>query len=221
MMMALVSNVENLPPQVIRKVTKEVMELAESPPEGIKVFVSDEDITDIQATIEGPAGTPFEGGMFKMKLVLGKDFPAAPPQGFFLTKIFHPNVAKNGAICVNTLKRDWKPDNGIKHILLTIKCLLIYPNPESALNEEAGKLLLEHYDDYSSRAKMMTEIHAKPSRSSRTEPELPAGSHSGTSGVLGDTTAGKKRPIDKSSASGSSSGVEKKKKDKKKALKRL
>ena len=103
----------------------------------------------------------------------------------------------------------------------TIKCLLIYPNPESALNEEAGKLLLEHYDDYSSRAKMMTEIHAKPSRSSRTEPELPAGSHSGTSGVLGDTTAGKKRPIDKSSASGSSSGVEKKKKDKKKALKRL
>lgn len=38
--------------------------------------------------------------------------------GFFLTKIFHPNVAKNGAICVNTLKRDWKPDHGIKHILL-------------------------------------------------------------------------------------------------------
>ena len=53
-----------------------------------------------------------------MKLVLGKDFPASPPQGFFLTKIFHPNVAKNGAICVNTLKRDWKPEHGIKHILL-------------------------------------------------------------------------------------------------------
>ena len=38
--------------------------------------------------------------------------------GFFLTKIFHPNVAHNGAICVNTLKRDWKPDHGVKHILL-------------------------------------------------------------------------------------------------------
>ena len=35
------------------------------------------------------------------------------------------------------------------------------PNPESALNEEAGKLLLEAYDDYASRAKMMTEIHAQ------------------------------------------------------------
>lgn len=43
----------------------------------------------------------------------------------------------------------------------TIKCLLIVPNAESALNEEAGKLLLEHYDDYSQRAKMMTEIHAE------------------------------------------------------------
>lgn len=45
--------------------------------------------------------------------------------------------------------------------LQTIKCLLIVPNAESALNEEAGKLLLEHYDDYSQRAKMMTEIHAQ------------------------------------------------------------
>ena len=62
--------------------------------------------------------------------------------GFFLTKIFHPNVGPTGEICVNTLKKDWKPDLGIKHILVTIKCLLIYPNPESALNEEAGKLLL-------------------------------------------------------------------------------
>ena len=38
--------------------------------------------------------------------------------GYFLTKIFHPNVAKNGAICVNTLKKDWKSTHGIKHILM-------------------------------------------------------------------------------------------------------
>lgn len=93
--------------------------------------------------------------------MLGKDFPQTPPKAFFLTKIFHPNVATNGEICVNTLKKDWKPDLGIKHILLTIKCLLIVPNAESALNEEAGKMLLERYDDYSQRAKMLTEIHAQ------------------------------------------------------------
>lgn len=46
-------------------------------------------------------------------------------------------------------------------LLQTIKCLLIVPNAESALNEEAGKLLLENYEEYYKRASMMTEIHAQ------------------------------------------------------------
>lgn len=107
------------------------------------------------------AGTPYFGGCFHVRCNLSKDFPVSPPKAFFTTKIFHPNVSRDGEICVNTLKKDWKPDLGLKHVLLTIKCLLIVPNPESALNEEAGKLLLEHYDDYCRRAKMMTEIHAR------------------------------------------------------------
>ncbi|XP_037938876.1 ubiquitin-conjugating enzyme E2 S [Teleopsis dalmanni] len=159
--MSSISNVENLSPQTIRHVMKEMQQLSESPLEGIKIQINDTDVTDIQALIEGPAGTPYAGGAFRIKLTLGKDFPQSPPKAYFLTKIFHPNVAANGEICVNTLKKDWKSDLGIKHILLTIKCLLIVPNPESALNEEAGKLLLERYDDYSQRAKMMTEIHAQ------------------------------------------------------------
>lgn len=53
-----------------------------------------------------------------MKLLLGKDFPASPPKGYFLTKIFHPNVGANGEICVNVLKRDWTAKLGIRHVLL-------------------------------------------------------------------------------------------------------
>jgi len=155
-----ISNVENLSPQTIRHVLREIQGLVESPLEGIKIQLNDADVTDIHAIIDGPAGTPYQSGSFRVKLSLGKDFPQTPPKAYFITKIFHPNVASGGEICVNTLKKDWKPDLGIKHILLTIKCLLIVPNPESALNEEAGKLLLERYDDYSQRAKMMTEIHA-------------------------------------------------------------
>lgn len=63
---------------------------------------------------------------------------------------------------------------GLKHVLLTIKCLLIVPNPESALNEEAGKLLLEDYDDYCRRAKMMTEIHARVNQMKETGNKSPA-----------------------------------------------
>ncbi len=79
-----------------------------------------------------------------------------------LTKIFHPNVSSSGEICVNTLKKDWKSTYGIEHILVTVKCLLIYPNPESALDEEAGRDLLENYDGYFSRAKLITKVHATP-----------------------------------------------------------
>uniref|UniRef100_A0A336M6H1 Ubiquitin-conjugating enzyme E2 S n=1 Tax=Culicoides sonorensis TaxID=179676 RepID=A0A336M6H1_CULSO len=159
------SNVENLSPQIIRQVVKELQGLQTNALEGIKVLINEADVTDIQAIIDGPAGTPYANGAFRVKLTLPKDFPSHPPKAFFLTKIFHPNVAANGEICVNTLKKDWKSDLGIQHILLTIKCLLIVPNPESALNEEAGKLLLEHYDDYSQRARIYTEIHAKAPKS--------------------------------------------------------
>jgi ubiquitin-conjugating enzyme E2 S len=51
------SNVENLSPQIIRRVVKEVNDLVNDPPEGIKVNINDEDITDIQAYIEGPGNT--------------------------------------------------------------------------------------------------------------------------------------------------------------------
>ena len=37
---------------------------------------------------------------------------------------------------------------------------MIDPNPTSALNEEAGKLLLEDYPAYCAHAKLYTEIHA-------------------------------------------------------------
>lgn len=71
------------------------------------------------------AGTPYVGGTFRVKLTLPKDFPLNPPKAYFLTKIFHPNVASNGEICVNTLKKDWKPDLGIKHILLVSNTITV------------------------------------------------------------------------------------------------
>ena len=37
---------------------------------------------------------------------------------------------------------------------------MIVPFPESALNEEAGKLFMENYQDYFKHAKLMTELHA-------------------------------------------------------------
>ncbi|KAK9725892.1 hypothetical protein RND81_05G176100 [Saponaria officinalis] len=153
---------ENLPPNVIKQLAKELKNLDETPPEGIKVGVNDDDFTTIFADIDGPAGTPYENGVFRMKLILSSDFPYSPPKGYFLTKIFHPNISNAGEICVNTLKKDWNPTLGLRHVLLVIRCLLIEPFPESALNEQAGKMLLENYEEYARLARLYTGIHAKP-----------------------------------------------------------
>ncbi|BBN09191.1 ubiquitin-conjugating enzyme E2 S [Marchantia polymorpha subsp. ruderalis] len=151
---------ENLPPKVIKELARELKSLDESPPEDIRVIVNEDNFSNIYADIEGPHGTPYEGGVFRMKLILNQDFPQTPPKGYFVTRIFHPNIAKNGEICVNTLKKDWKPTLGLRHVLLVVRCLLIEPFPESALNEEAGKMLMEDYDGYAKHARLMTSIHA-------------------------------------------------------------
>ena len=42
----------------------------------------------------------------------------------------------------------------------TISCLLIQPNPDSALNATAGHLLQDDYDSFARQARLMTSIHA-------------------------------------------------------------
>lgn len=91
--------------------------------------------------------------------------------------------------------------------------MLIVPNAESALNEEAGKLLLEHYDDYSQRAKMMTEIHAQAERSSK-------GLKIDSDSINDDGPDKKKHALD-SRANGQDKRKDKLGKDKKRVLKRL
>jgi len=148
-------------------VQREVIGLLKNAPEGIKLIVDPEtglppSLNEITAEMEGPTGTPYEKKYFQLKLVFSSDFPSSPPRGFFLTKIYHPNVdMSTGAICVNTLKKDWSPEVTMSHVFSVIRCLLIVPFPESSLNDEAGKLFMESYEEYARRAKLMANVHAK------------------------------------------------------------
>lgn len=137
-----------------------------------------------------------------------------------MTKIFHPNVRENGEICVNVLKRDWKPTMTLRQVLLTIRCLLIEPYPESALNEEAGKMLLEDYEAYSKHARLMTSIHAM----TQSFPS-PASENDGEDEVENNNVVNNVAAIDPTAAakvaSKAKASKEKKKSDKKRSLKRL
>lgn len=124
-------------------------------------WVLPDDLTQLVILITGAHGTPYAHGVWKLHLKMPEDYPINPPKATFKTRIFHPNVDEStGAVCLETLKRDWESKLTLKDILVTISCLLINPNPDSALNSEAGSLLQEDYDAFARKAKLMTSIHA-------------------------------------------------------------
>jgi ubiquitin-protein ligase len=90
----------------MRRVMRELSELKKSPPEGIRIQTSDEDMLDVTGIIEGPGeynkwrvdtrrvqverwlttdleGTPYAGGYFRVKFKFTEEFPAAPPKCTF------------------------------------------------------------------------------------------------------------------------------------------
>ncbi|ODH47667.1 hypothetical protein GX48_06216 [Paracoccidioides brasiliensis] len=120
-----------------------------------------DDLTQLAILLTGPQGTPYSQGLWQLHLRMPEDYPKSPPKAAFKTRIWHPNVDEStGAVCVDTLKRDWEAKLTLRDILITISCLLIHPNPDSALNSAAGSLLQDDYESFARQAKLMTSIHA-------------------------------------------------------------
>ncbi|OAX83698.1 hypothetical protein ACJ72_01933 [Emergomyces africanus] len=120
-----------------------------------------DDLTQLTVLLTGPQGTPYSQGLWQLHLRMPEDYPKSPPKAAFKTRIWHPNVDEStGAVCVDTLKRDWEAKLTLRDVLITISCLLIHPNPDSALNSAAGSLLQADYEAFARQAKLMTSIHA-------------------------------------------------------------
>lgn len=102
---------------------------------------SSADLCSLDVLLSGPIGTPYANGVWRLHLDIPPTYPTAAPTAFFRTRCWHPNVDEaTGAVCVETLKRDWSSTLKLRDVLVTISCLLIQPNPASALNEEASTL---------------------------------------------------------------------------------
>lgn len=107
-----------------------------------------EDILIWTARIIGPSETPYEGGVFNIVIKFDTDYPLKPPSLTFLTPMFHPNIYKDGKICVDILQGEWSPTQSVRTILLSILSLLMDPNPMSPANRDASQLYLTDRDKY-------------------------------------------------------------------------
>lgn len=112
-------------------------------------------------TLRGPKDTAYEGGTFRVSIVIPSSYPFEPPKMKFITKIWHPNISsQTGAICLDILKDQWSPALTIKTALLSLQALLSAPEPTDPQDAEVAKQYLSNKDLFVSTARFWTESYA-------------------------------------------------------------
>lgn len=88
----------------LKRIKKELEEISRDPPANCSAGPNDDDMFHWEAMIMGPSDSPYQGGVFKLNINFPIDYPFKPPKIVFITKIYHPNINSNGAICLDILK---------------------------------------------------------------------------------------------------------------------
>jgi len=129
-----------------RRIEKDLKDLKSSKLKNIEAGPIDEkDLFNWRATIIGPDGSPYEGGIFHLKIKFPKDFPFKPPELRFITKIYHYNISLNGCFCMEELFEGWSPDITVRILLNSIDSLLSKPNFSiPGYNGDAHQLFLQN-----------------------------------------------------------------------------
>ena len=127
---------------------------------GLTASMKEDDPTKWTILFFGPTETPYENGVFKMKVDFVGKYPFEPPHCQFITKMYHPNIDGAGRICLDVLKSNWSPALSIPKLILSIISLLSDPNPLSPLNGEAGQLLMRNKEEYKKKVEEYTNKYA-------------------------------------------------------------
>ena len=93
----------------------------------------------LRACIVGPAGTPYDGGLFFFDIFLPAQFPAVPPMVQLLTTgsgrvRFNPNLYDCGKVCLSLLGTwagpGWIPNKStLIQVLVSIQSLILVEQP--------------------------------------------------------------------------------------------
>lgn len=136
----------------------DLRQISREPPEGASARpVSESNLFVWMGTVFGPVDSPWEGGIFHLKMTFPPDYPAHPPRVRFTTEIFHPNVFSDGALCLDIIQDHWSPIYSVSSILTSIQSLLTDPNPNSPANPEAASLFRTDTRAYNRRVRRCAE----------------------------------------------------------------
>ncbi|KAJ3380867.1 hypothetical protein HDU84_005527 [Entophlyctis sp. JEL0112] len=146
----------------VRRIQRELAEMQTAPSDAFDAApVRDDDLFVWDARLHGPPASPYAGGVFVVSLTFPRDYPFRPPKVAFVTKLFHPNVAEDGAICIGVLKPEvWKPSNKIVDIIQSLLLILEQPNADDAINGAVAEMMLSSKDRFEKTAKEWVKKYA-------------------------------------------------------------
>lgn len=136
-------------------------------------------VEHIAVLLEGPKGTPYEKGKFKLEIKFGRNYPYSPPFVRLHTPIWHPNfwpkpteyVGKRN-ICLGLVDPDlvgksqgWSPSKNITTVIYSILAMFnvdaAYTNPHDVFNKKAAKEFLQNRKKFMKKAHQLTKKYAK------------------------------------------------------------
>ncbi|XP_060064193.1 ubiquitin-conjugating enzyme E2 D2B-like [Ylistrum balloti] len=146
----------------LKLITKQLQDLYRDIPDecGLSAGPLEDDMLHCQAVIPGPENSPYFGGLFCLEITFTTDYPFRPPKIKFGTKIFHPNVEKDGKICMDFLQSEWKPSFSIAYILMAISSLMHTPNTDNPANPDIANMYINNQEDFVKTAMEWTSAHA-------------------------------------------------------------